>query len=919
MPFMGVIPEIPSFGRSFARTFTEGLSKGVGKAADFTQKMMMRQPKAKKPLGLRGYRDANKAIETFAPNKFNDEHKSEITKLYAQLLSENPDVDETEALQYVIDQYSNASKDGGKTPLSKNATPLEQARHDTAEGPTFGMLGEFLEPAYETAKKHPEQLAKELPVAGSKSLESLAAMQDPVQLLASLFSGKKPLQPSQVISPSLREGLSEEEKEGAERIAETESFLMDMFGPSLGKKLLNAIKGTGAKAAEFLSAEQGAGKAVGLGKEILKDAPSLAGEGAAESGLAGSASEANNLSGRTKRLGEGITFKTSKGSSYTLHSDGSTTRNKAARPEHPGDHGLQTKSEKTYFLSPEETEKLDALQLQYPKTKLINKDGYIAVQQIEGANAGKIIKDTVVKAKKSPEVGDTPLEIWDDGNSHHFGNKITEISEGAPKEATQMRIERLDPKSKFYKPQDQAKLREMQLKIIPQYEVEIAADEAARLARAEAKEPKTAVGLAGRAKRAETAEARLPEVQKAYQKAVARVRALEDEVAGLSGVRKEQGEEILKAAVKELDNAQFELMQAVENLKGKSFRAGVEKMEMAAQEKMQKISEAVAAGEEVTLAKMDYSPDLIKEAKKISKSRKLTSNKIDDFYTQVHDTYANQYRQRLAQLDQEMAAAMEQKSMAGLHQRQQIEKERMAIRKLIDSAEAENTIHRHKLALREMQQRKLASERFKKLKPSSGSEKAKEAFSQKAWKEKIESAGTPQARAKIVVEGAEEVAAQNPSNAAKIKKEGESLSETIKEIAEDTSKVKDLKEPAKAKSFGEAFVGDLKEFKEKFPYFWKSRLGKDLLIGVGTASLDDIKKELDIDIPVSAGQVASLVIGRGGRGRSIRFIVNGITKAIIKKAKINSAVDAYNQSDMKKFNEYPASIQKKAKEKIRGF
>ena len=46
-----------------------------------------------------------------------------------------------------------------------------------------------------------------------------------------------------------------------------------------------------------------------------------------------------------------VTFETSKGSKYVVESDGTTTRDKAPRPEHPGDSGIKEKSSKTVYLS----------------------------------------------------------------------------------------------------------------------------------------------------------------------------------------------------------------------------------------------------------------------------------------------------------------------------------------------------------------------------------------------------------------------------------------------------------------------------------------------------------------------------------------------------------------------------------------
>lgn len=95
-------------------------------------------------------------------------------------------------------------------------------------------------------------------------------------------------------------------------------------------------------------------------------------------------------------------FKTAKGSLYTILEDGTTIRDKAARPEHPGDSGIKPKSHETYYLTPEQVE-------EYQKTRSAKKVG---------------------EYSKQPSVGLSPLEIWNkQGNQKaaHLGNEITEV------------------------------------------------------------------------------------------------------------------------------------------------------------------------------------------------------------------------------------------------------------------------------------------------------------------------------------------------------------------------------------------------------------------------------------------------------------------------------------------------------------
>jgi hypothetical protein len=124
---------------------------------------------------------------------------------------------------------------------------------------------------------------------------------------------------------------------------------------------------------------------------------------------------------------EAHTFKTEKGSTYQLNEDGTTTRTKAARPEHPNDSGLQPKSEKTWFVTPEEANLLGEVQTSGHKKRLVElPDGRIGVEYIDGPDAGKVEQRTIVKPKSAPEKGMIPIETFKDDRVH-FGNKITDV------------------------------------------------------------------------------------------------------------------------------------------------------------------------------------------------------------------------------------------------------------------------------------------------------------------------------------------------------------------------------------------------------------------------------------------------------------------------------------------------------------
>lgn len=121
-------------------------------------------------------------------------------------------------------------------------------------------------------------------------------------------------------------------------------------------------------------------------------------------------------------------FTTAKGSTYTVK-DGKTVRNKAERAEHPGEKGIQPESEKTYYVSKEDADKLSILQAHGPKTKLLElPDGTIGVQFTSGPNKGKVVKESVISPNKNPKIGLTPVEVWKNGERVHFGNKIVSVN-----------------------------------------------------------------------------------------------------------------------------------------------------------------------------------------------------------------------------------------------------------------------------------------------------------------------------------------------------------------------------------------------------------------------------------------------------------------------------------------------------------
>lgn len=138
-------------------------------------------------------------------------------------------------------------------------------------------------------------------------------------------------------------------------------------------------------------------------------------------------------------------FRTAKGSTYQVHADGTTTRNKAARtdPGHENDSGVKPKTERTVYADADAIE-LAAAGLQTgPKGVRIAIKGDRAVLLTWNDKAGKWglskASRAGIKLHDGPSVGRHPVELWKkaddvDGTEAyrgvHVGNAITEMTGG---------------------------------------------------------------------------------------------------------------------------------------------------------------------------------------------------------------------------------------------------------------------------------------------------------------------------------------------------------------------------------------------------------------------------------------------------------------------------------------------------------
>lgn len=132
---------------------------------------------------------------------------------------------------------------------------------------------------------------------------------------------------------------------------------------------------------------------------------------------------------------EKTTFSTSRGSTYEVHGDNTTTRNKAGGHQ-DGQEGPQRQSEQTVYLNSKQLDQWSEFQAQHenPDGTKIRKaidtheeSGKMGLIYETGKDAGKFEKRTMLKPATEPAKGLYPVELWDNGTQVHFGNKIVSV------------------------------------------------------------------------------------------------------------------------------------------------------------------------------------------------------------------------------------------------------------------------------------------------------------------------------------------------------------------------------------------------------------------------------------------------------------------------------------------------------------
>lgn len=495
-----------------------------------------------------------------------------------------------------------------------------------------------------------------------------------------------------------------------------------------------------------------------------------------------------------------------------------------------------------------------------------------------------------------------------------LGERITQ----PPKTATELRMGRLNPSEKVSPVKQIVETRKKQLANYPKYSEEIARDAAEREVRRQARIPKTEVGEAGLAKRIAIAEQKIPALQNSYTKSLARVRALEDSLAKMPAELRQRYQNLYEIAKQELQEASTDLVTGMSNRVSGGTKSTVSDSVRAANKKLFEIEEAIEAGRDYPLKGYDYSPKMIEQAKAIQKHKPLPKMRGDDFYNQIHDRYLEPYKTKLSELNRNIRDPLAPPDIL-----KNATKQKDILEKMIESAEAEKTIHNHKLGLREMQEAKMTDAKLRSLEKSPLKETKASKAAQESWRKQFQEAKSPQEKARVIDEGAAQAARESPATAEKIGQEAEQLKVKAQEAKSSFSGAMDeVNNAGNAQKAGETARGIFKNILEgfqrmgkDFPYIWASESGRDFLVGIGTGIMEDIIRENGIDLPYSASYISTLLTPKRA---PMKLVGLGISKWAIRQWKIGRAEKSYHEHKMKEFESYSPSIKKKAKERIYG-
>lgn len=137
--------------------------------------------------------------------------------------------------------------------------------------------------------------------------------------------------------------------------------------------------------------------------------------------------------------GTKFTFETAKGSQYFVFEDGTTQRNKAPRPEHPGDQGVKERTARTIYVDGDASRLSAAGVTGMEGARVIIDDDGTASLVWKNPQTGQLGSSPIsskIKFYTEPAIGRSPLELWNktevagrEGYSGmHAGNKIVKLA-----------------------------------------------------------------------------------------------------------------------------------------------------------------------------------------------------------------------------------------------------------------------------------------------------------------------------------------------------------------------------------------------------------------------------------------------------------------------------------------------------------
>lgn len=171
-----------------------------------------------------------------------------------------------------------------------------------------------------------------------------------------------------------------------------------------------------------------------------------------------------------------VEFTTAKGSTYAIHEDGTTSRNKAARndPGHEGDFGQKDRTVRTVYVDTDAAALtaagIDNLGARGPRVAIKDGKATLVTWNEQQGRWGAAPSARGIPVHDQPAVGRYPLELWkatDDVPGHeayskmHAGNEITEMRTRVERAAAafdQLRAARTPPEPKA--PRDPAAAKE---------------------------------------------------------------------------------------------------------------------------------------------------------------------------------------------------------------------------------------------------------------------------------------------------------------------------------------------------------------------------------------------------------------------------------------------------------------------------